>query len=54
MQDCITSCAGYPKCTACSWGVIPGDAGSDHRCWLKNDLQRPSAVRSGWEFAILQ
>ncbi|KHN95914.1 uncharacterized protein MAM_06276 [Metarhizium album ARSEF 1941] len=54
MQECMNSCAGYPTCTGCSWGVIPGDAGSDHRCWLKKDLETPTAVRSGWDFAILQ
>lgn len=54
MQDCMNSCAGYPDCTGCSWGMIPGDAGSDHRCWLKSELKTPTAVRSGWDFAILQ
>lgn len=54
MQDCMNSCAGYTNCTGCSWGVIPGDGGSDHRCWLKSDLRSPTSVRSGWDFAILE
>ncbi|KAJ6438852.1 transmembrane alpha-helix domain-containing protein [Purpureocillium lavendulum] len=53
MQECMASCAGYPGCTGCSWGVIEGDAGSDHRCWLKGKLGSSSAVRPGWDFAIL-
>ena len=54
MQECIVNCAGYPSCTGCGWGVIEGDAGSDHRCWLKGDLQQAHVVRTGWDFAILQ
>lgn len=54
MQECMASCAGLPKCTGCSWGVIEGDAGSDHRCWLKGELKTSTAVRPGWDFAILQ
>lgn len=54
MQECMVSCAGYPGCTGCGWGVIQGDAGSDHRCWLKGDLQQAHMVRTGWDFAILQ
>ncbi|KZZ98541.1 hypothetical protein AAL_03059 [Moelleriella libera RCEF 2490] len=54
VQDCINSCAGYPNCTGCGWGVMTGDPGTDHRCWLKSDLQKSHAVRSGWDFAILQ
>lgn len=54
MQDCMNNCAGYPNCTGCGWGVIEGDAGSDHRCWLKSDLDSSHSVRSGWDFAILE
>ncbi|PNY29607.1 Uncharacterized protein TCAP_00477 [Tolypocladium capitatum] len=54
MQECMADCAGYPGCTACGWGVIPGDTGTAHRCWLKGDLQKAHVVRTGWDFAILQ
>jgi len=57
VQDCIVNCAGYPGCTACSWGVIPGDnyqQGDNHRCFLKTDLGTPHETRAGWDFAILQ
>lgn len=54
MQDCMFQCADYPGCQACGWGVIPGDEGSLHRCWLKSNLQSSHQSRAGWEFAILQ
>ncbi|KAG6031072.1 hypothetical protein E4U41_007709 [Claviceps citrina] len=53
MQDCILRCAGQPNCTGCGWGVIPEDAGGEHQCWLRGDLQKSRTVRSGWDFAIL-
>lgn len=54
MEDCMINCAGFPGCTACGWGAIRGDPGSDHRCWLKNNLQDTHRDRTGWQFAILQ
>ncbi|QUC22913.1 uncharacterized protein UV8b_07154 [Ustilaginoidea virens] len=53
MEDCMMSCAGYPNCTGCGWGLVPGDAGSDHRCWLWSNLRSAHVVRSGWDFAVL-
>lgn len=53
MQDCIFQCAEYPGCTACGWGVIKGDPGSEHRCWMKANLTSSHVARPGWEFAIL-
>lgn len=54
MEDCMTNCATFPGCTACGWGVIPGDPGSEHRCWLKGSLQKTHQSKSGWYFAILE
>ncbi|TQW00031.1 hypothetical protein IF1G_02245 [Cordyceps javanica] len=54
MQECIFQCADFPGCTACGWGIIADDPGSEHRCWLKTDLKASLSVRAGWEFAILE
>lgn len=54
MEDCMANCATFPGCTACGWGIIPGDPGSEHRCWLKGDLQKSNQPKPGWYFAILQ
>ncbi|KAL6853215.1 hypothetical protein J3F83DRAFT_764741 [Trichoderma novae-zelandiae] len=54
MEACVTNCANFPGCTGCGWGVIPGDAGSLHRCWLKGSLQKRHQSKPGWYFAILQ
>jgi hypothetical protein len=53
-EDCMLLCAGYPDCEACGWGVIKGDPGSYHRCWLKGNLKESHTARTGWHFAILQ
>lgn len=54
MKECMDNCAGFTGCTACGWGVIDGDKGDDHRCWLKNDLGKSHKATSNWTFAILQ
>jgi hypothetical protein len=54
VQDCITNCAGYPGCIGAGWGVIEGDTGDNHRCWMKRTLGEPHEVREGWDFAILR
>jgi hypothetical protein len=54
MEDCIVNCAGYPGCTGCGWGIIQGDEGDEHRCWLKSRLGKSHVARPGWDFAILQ
>lgn len=52
-EDCMINCAGFRGCTACSWGPIPGDPGSDHRCWLKSEIRDQYVLRTGWQFALL-
>ncbi|ATY64539.1 hypothetical protein A9K55_004604 [Cordyceps militaris] len=54
MQDCIFQCVNFSGCTGCGWGIIAGDLGSEHRCWLKSDLKALYSLRSGWEFALLE
>ncbi|KAM0452027.1 hypothetical protein ACHAPV_009751 [Trichoderma viride] len=54
MEDCMANCATFPGCTGAGWGIIPGDAGSEHRCWLKGDLGEKPIPKPGWYFAILQ
>lgn len=54
MQECIFQCADFPGCSACGWGIIQDDPGSEHRCWLKTDLKTAHSTRAGWDFAILE
>lgn len=54
MEACVSNCAVFEGCTGCGWGVIPGDAGSLHRCWLKGGLGKTHQSKPGWYFAILQ
>ncbi|OAQ98749.1 hypothetical protein LLEC1_05165 [Akanthomyces lecanii] len=54
MEACIFQCADFAGCTACGWGIIADDPGSEHRCWLKADLQSSRDARAGWDFAILE
>jgi hypothetical protein len=54
MADCIHVCASFDQCTACSWGYIDGDQGSQHRCYMKKDLKQAQGMASDWCLAILQ
>jgi hypothetical protein len=54
MIDCMTNCAGFPKCEACSWGALEGDKGDNHRCYLKRNLTKSETRRPGWDFAVMQ
>ncbi len=54
IEECMTSCSGLANCTGCGWGVLPGDAGPKHRCFLKTDLQTSHNASSDWSFAVLQ
>ncbi|KAM3500256.1 hypothetical protein MY10362_006560 [Beauveria mimosiformis] len=54
VQECILRCADFSGCTACGWGIIADDPGSEHRCWLKADLKALHGARPGWDFAILE
>ncbi|KAB5546952.1 hypothetical protein GE09DRAFT_1223979 [Coniochaeta sp. 2T2.1] len=52
--DCMGNCAGWYGCTGCAWGVVNGDTGADHQCWIKSDLTTGHKVAPDWCFAILQ
>ncbi|CAH0054611.1 unnamed protein product [Clonostachys solani] len=54
MVDCMTNCAGFPRCEACSWGALEGDKGDNHRCYLKRNLTKSESRRPGWDFAVMQ
>ena len=52
----MINCAGFEGCTACGWGLIRKDPGSDHRCWLKSGVTKGKGVekKPGWQFAIME
>ncbi|GAB1311520.1 hypothetical protein MFIFM68171_01730 [Madurella fahalii] len=54
MAECMNVCASNAHCEACAWGYLPGDQGTEHRCYMKRDLQRAHRASSDWCFAILQ
>ncbi|KAL7629892.1 hypothetical protein AAE478_001415 [Parahypoxylon ruwenzoriense] len=51
--DCMKNCAGTTGCTGCGWGVLEGDMGSQHTCWLKGNLKSPHEADVNWAFAVL-
>ncbi|KAK4135828.1 hypothetical protein BT67DRAFT_355499, partial [Trichocladium antarcticum] len=53
MADCIHACASFDQCTSCSWGYLEGDAGSEHRCYMKKELKTAHEVASDWCLAVL-
>ncbi|KAM3547607.1 hypothetical protein ARSEF4850_009916 [Beauveria asiatica] len=53
-HECIARCADFSGCTACAWGIVADDPGSEHRCWLKTDLKALHGARPGWDFAMLE
>lgn len=52
---CMDNCAGTYGCTGCSWGVLDGETGSEHQCWMKSNL-KGSGHKSvpEWCFGVLQ
>ncbi|KAL2158798.1 hypothetical protein VTH06DRAFT_3990 [Thermothelomyces fergusii] len=53
LDRCIDECASRPDCTGAGWGVIKGDKGPLHTCWLKNNLTKPHEATPDWGFAVL-
>ena len=53
LAACADACARKTNCTGAGWGVIKGDAGPEHTCWLKTNLTRFHNATSAWGFAIL-
>lgn len=54
MADCIHACASFDQCTSCAWGYLEGDAGSEHRCYMKKELKTAHEVAGDWCLAVLQ
>jgi hypothetical protein len=53
MDACIDACASETNCTGAGWGVIEGDKGATHTCWMKTNLTRPHEAMPDWGFAVL-
>ncbi|KAI5856773.1 hypothetical protein GGS23DRAFT_393036 [Durotheca rogersii] len=51
--DCMKNCAGTYQCTGCAWGVLEGDTGTQHTCFLKGNLRTPHEADINWAFAVL-
>jgi hypothetical protein len=54
LEACIDACAAQSNCTGAGWGVIKGDKGPEHTCWMKTNLGKPHTATSDWAFAVLQ
>lgn len=53
LDTCIDACASRSNCTGAGWGVIDGDQGPTHSCWMKTNLTKSHTATPEWGFAIL-
>ncbi|KAK1759986.1 hypothetical protein QBC47DRAFT_450316 [Echria macrotheca] len=53
LNACADACAARSNCTGAGWGVIEGDKGVEHTCWMKNNLTTPHNATAEWGFAVL-
>jgi hypothetical protein len=53
LDACIDACASRSNCTGAGWGVIEGDKGPTHSCWMKANLTKPHKAVPEWAFAVL-
>lgn len=53
LDDCIEACAAEAACTGAGWGIIEGDDGAMHSCWMKTNLTSFHQARTDWGFAVL-
>ncbi|KAK0640584.1 hypothetical protein B0T16DRAFT_333882 [Cercophora newfieldiana] len=53
LNECAEACAKKKKCTGAGWGVLAGDKGPEHKCWMKTDLTRSHNATGEWGFAKL-
>lgn len=53
MDACIDACASEENCTGAGWGVIDGDKGATHSCWMKTNLTKSHKAPPDWGFAVL-
>ena len=53
LDACIDACAAKTNCTGAGWGVIEGDTGPLHACWMKTNLTKAHKATPDWGFAVL-
>ncbi|KAL1841767.1 hypothetical protein VTJ49DRAFT_6605 [Mycothermus thermophilus] len=53
LDACADACASRANCTGAGWGVIEGDKGPLHSCWMKTNLTEPHEAPEVWGFALL-
>ncbi len=53
LDACIDACASRANCTGAGWGVMDGDKGTTHSCWMKTNLTKSHKAVPEWGFAVL-
>lgn len=53
LAECADACASTTNCTGAGWGIIPGDVGPGHYCWMKTGLIKGHVAAPGWGFAVI-
>jgi hypothetical protein len=53
LNACAEACAKKTNCTGAGWGVIKGDKGPEHTCWMKTGLIKSHNATGAWGFAKL-
>ena len=53
MDACIDACAAKSSCEGAGWGILDGDQGNLHSCWMKTNLTKSHNATADWNFAIL-
>lgn len=53
LAECADACAATTNCTGAGWGIIPGDVGPGHYCWMKTGLIKGHVAAPGWGFAVI-
>jgi hypothetical protein len=53
LGECADACAATANCTGAGWGVLPGDVGPAHQCWLKTGLIKGHLAAPEWGFAVI-
>ncbi|KAK3332980.1 hypothetical protein B0T19DRAFT_398699 [Cercophora scortea] len=53
LDTCLDACAAREKCTGAGWGVISGDTGNLHSCWMKTNLTHSHKATAEWGFGKL-
>lgn len=52
LDACIDACASRGNCTGAGWGIIKGDQGPTHSCWMKANLTKSHKATPEWGFAV--